>query len=88
MFKATTIDNAMIIERVTILPDRAKEVIITTAEKLIKQGFEEGKQRGEKRGEKKAKREDARRMIEEGLEENLIIKITGLSRDEVRRLTP
>jgi predicted transposase/invertase (TIGR01784 family) len=69
-----------------MLPDGAKEAIMTTAEKLRKQGREEGEKRGEQRGEKNAKLEDARRMLEEGLAVELIIKITGLSRDEVEKL--
>jgi predicted transposase/invertase (TIGR01784 family) len=47
---------------------------MTTAEKLMKQG------------EKKAKTEDARKMLEEGLAVELIVKVTGLSRDEVEKL--
>lgn len=86
IFMATTIDHAAILRKVTMLPDGAKEAIMTTAEKLIKQGLEKGLEEGEQRGEKKAKIEYARRMIEEGLEEDLIIRITGLSRDEVRAL--
>ena len=78
IFKATTIDAETVVRTVTALPEAAKETIMTTAEKLIKQGFGKGKQ--------EAKIEYARRMLEEGLDVELIVKITGLSRDEVEKL--
>jgi predicted transposase/invertase (TIGR01784 family) len=65
-----------------MLPEGAKEALMTTAEKLRKQGKQEGKLEGKREG----KLESARKMIEEGLDENLIIKITGLSREEVEAL--
>ena len=47
---------------------------MTTAERLKKQGREE------------AKLEDARRMFEEGLDDELIVRISGLSRQEALKL--
>jgi predicted transposase/invertase (TIGR01784 family) len=70
IFEATERNPKTLLQRVPMLPDRAKETIMTTAEKLRKQGILEA----------------ARRMLEEGLAEELIIKITGLSRDEVEKL--
>ena len=61
-----------------MLPKGAKEAIMTTAEKLRKQGRQEGKQEG--------KLEDARRMLEKGYPLEDIREITGLSRDEVEKL--
>ncbi len=55
---------------------------MTTAERLRKEGREEGWERVQK----EARMEEARRMLEEGLDVNLIIKITGLSLDEVQKL--
>jgi predicted transposase/invertase (TIGR01784 family) len=69
-----------------MLPDSAKEVIMTTAEKLRKQGKQEGKQEGLEEGAKKAKLEDARKMVAKGYPIDDICEITGLSRDEVERL--
>ena len=78
IFEATNIDPDTILRKIPMLPGRAKEAIMTTAEKLRKQGRQEGKQEG--------KIEAARRMLEEGLAEELIIKITGLSREEIQTL--
>ncbi len=86
IFEATEIDPEMILRRVPMLPDRAKETIMTTAEKLRKQGKQEGKQEGLEEGEKKAKLEDARRMLERGYPLDDICDITGLSREEVEML--
>jgi predicted transposase/invertase (TIGR01784 family) len=61
-------------------------MIMTTAEKLIKQGKQEGLEEGEQRGEKKAKLEDSRRMLAKGFPIEDICEITGLSRNEVEKL--
>ena len=78
LFKATVIDAETVVRAATALPETAKEMIMTTAEKLINQGKQEG--------EKKAKTEDARKMLEKGYPIEDICEITGLSRDEVEKL--
>ena len=55
---------------------------MTTAERLIKQGEE----RGLEQGLEQAKREDALRMLEEGLDIALIVRVTGLTLEEVEGL--
>jgi len=74
VYAATKIDADAIIKTVDALPKSAREVIMTTAEKLRKEG------------QKEAKLEDARKMLEEGFDEKLIVKITGLSQEAVRKL--
>jgi predicted transposase/invertase (TIGR01784 family) len=74
IYTATEIEAETIIKTVDALPQRAEEVVMTTAEKLRKEGREE------------AKLEDARKMLEEGLDEKLIMRITGLTLGEVRKL--
>ena len=90
VFKATKIDHAAILRKIPMLPDKAKEVIMTTAEKLRKQGkqegLEEGLEEGEKKGKQEAKLEDARRMLEKGYPIEDVCEITGLSLDEVEKL--
>ncbi len=86
VFKATKIDHAAILRNIPMLPDSAKEVIMTTAEKLRKQGKQEGKQEGLEEGAKKAKLEDARKMVAKGYPIDDICEITSLSRDEVEKL--
>jgi predicted transposase YdaD len=102
IYTATEIEAETIIKTVDALPQRAEEVVMTTAERLRKEGKEEGKEegreegkkegwekgqiKGREKGQKEAKLEDARKMIEEGLDEKMIMRITGLTRDEVRKL--
>ena len=45
IFKATTIDAETVVRTVTALPEAAKETIMTTAEKLRKQGLIEGEKK-------------------------------------------
>ena len=56
-------------------------------EKGIKEGRQEGRQEGKaegiKEGEKKAKLEDARKMLEEELTLEQIMRITGLTKEEI-----
>jgi hypothetical protein len=82
IFEATKIEPDTILEKLPMLPDGAKEAIMTTAEKLRKQGRQQGKQAGKLEG----KLEDARRMLEKGYPFEDICEITGLSRDEVEKL--
>ena len=55
--------------------------------KGIQEGIQKGIQKGETlgiaKGEKKAKLEDAKKMIEEGINIKTIIKITGLTKEEI-----
>jgi predicted transposase/invertase (TIGR01784 family) len=74
LFKATSLSAETIIKAVTPLPQNGKEAIMTTAEKLMEQG------------ELKKARQTAQRMLEEGLDIDLIVRVTGLSREEVEGL--
>jgi predicted transposase/invertase (TIGR01784 family) len=82
LFKATSLSAEEIIDAANTLPPNAKEAIMTTAEKLMKQGEE----RGLEKGVLAKAREDAQRMLDEGLDIELIIRVTGLSREEVEGL--
>ena len=85
VFAATTIKPEEIMR--AVLPENAQEAIMTTAQRLRKEGLEQGLERGLERGVvkglKQAKREDALRMLEEGLDIEMIVRVTGLSREEV-----
>ena len=48
-----------------------------------KEGKKEGKKEGIKEGEKKAKLETAKKMLQEGINIETIIKITGLKKEEI-----
>ena len=52
----------------------------------LKKGEEKGIKQGEKIGVKKGKQEMARNMLKEGLDINLIAKISGLTIDEIQEL--
>jgi hypothetical protein len=58
IFYAAPLDPDLILRSLPMLPDRAREVVMTTAEKLMKQGKQEGIQ--------ERKVEDTRRMIARG----------------------
>ena len=82
LFAATFIKPEDIVKTVNTLPKDAKEAMMTTAEWLRQEGLE----RGVIKGLKQAKTEDAQRMLDEGLDIELIVRVTGLSREEVERL--
>ena len=82
LFKATSLSAETIMKAVTPLPQNAKEAIMTTAERLMKQG----EKRGLERGLEQAKREDASRMLDKGYPIEDICDITGLSPYEVEEL--
>ncbi|MED3643644.1 hypothetical protein P5F75_09600 [Caldifermentibacillus hisashii] len=50
------------------------------------EGIEEGIKKGIEKGRKEGKREDAKMMLMEGLDLNMILKITGLTESEVLEL--
>ena len=51
------------------------------------EGFENGFEEGKSSGKKENQVETARQMLEEKLDINLISKITGMSKDEIEKLT-
>lgn len=63
---------------VNTLPEDAKEAMMTTAEWLRQEGLEQG--------ELKKARQTAQRMLDEDLDIELIVRVTGLSRKEVEKL--
>jgi len=78
IYCATEIEAEEILKTVEYLPNGAEETVMTTAERLRKEG--------QKEGQKEAKLEDARRMLIKGYPTKDVCEITGLSRDEVERL--
>ena len=86
----TDIPVETIMDSVEVLPTEAKEKAMTTAERLIEKGREEGLQKGKEvgisTGVKEAKREAARKMMKEGLDVSLIVRVTGLTEEELREL--
>jgi len=90
IYTATEIEAETIIKTVDVLPERAEEVVMTTAEKLRKEGKEEGQregwEKGQREGREKTNFEHARKMLQKGYSVRDISEITGLSREEVRKL--
>ena len=60
---------------------------MTIAEALIQKGKIEGLKEGEEKGIEKGKIEDAKKMLAEGFDVALITKITGLTVEEIEKLS-
>ncbi|GIW23700.1 MAG: hypothetical protein KatS3mg068_2707 [Candidatus Sericytochromatia bacterium] len=52
---------------------------------LVKPHYEKGLQEGKKKGELKAKIETAKKLIKKGIDINIIIEATGLSKKELKK---
>lgn len=63
---------------------------MTIAQQLERKGIEKGIQLGEQRGIEKGRNEGklevARTMLENGIDRNTVMKMTGLSEDELAQL--
>ncbi len=79
-----------ILRRMALKADLARrdynQAMYDAEERGKRAGIEVGTKAGIETGAKKAKLEDARKMLEKGIELNLIIEITGLSREEIEVL--
>ncbi|MFW5800232.1 MAG: Rpn family recombination-promoting nuclease/putative transposase, partial [Spirochaetota bacterium] len=62
------------------------EVVMTLEDKLIEKGRKEGIKEGEERGEKRKAIETAKKMKNDGVEINIIMKYTELSKEEIEKL--
>ncbi|WNN43718.1 Rpn family recombination-promoting nuclease/putative transposase [Winslowiella toletana] len=67
-----------------------EELLMTIAQKLEQKGRQEGRQEGRiegiQLGELKAKREVARMMLAKGLSPSVVIEMTGLTEDELKKI--
>ncbi|EMN72114.1 hypothetical protein LEP1GSC100_0398, partial [Leptospira interrogans serovar Bataviae str. UI 08561] len=61
-----------------------EDLAMTTAEKLRKEGEIKGEMKGELKGIIKGKIEDARIMFKEGFELDVVLRITGLTEQELK----
>lgn len=59
---------------------------MTIAEKLITEGMEKGIEKGMEKGVEKGKLEVAENLLRLGMGIDVIIKATGLSEEEVRKI--
>lgn len=55
-------------------------------EKGIQQGIQQGIQLGEQRGIEKGKLEVARTMLQNGIDHNTVMKMTGLTEDDLAQI--
>ena len=62
------------------------EVVMTIAEKLMTEGMEKGMEKGIERGMEKGKLEVAENLLRLGMGIDMIIKATGLSEEEIRKI--
>jgi len=65
-----------------LISDDKGNIAMTTAERLMKQGFEQGKLEGKLEG----KLDTAKNLLKEKMPVNKISEITGLSVDEIQKL--
>lgn len=63
-----------------------RKLAIMDQKALRASGYDEGHAIGKKEGKIEGKKEDAKQMLKEGLDIELIIKITGLTKDEIAKL--
>lgn len=82
IFAATPIEPEELMRAVNTLPQNAKEAIMTTAQRLRKEGLEQGWEKGAI----VKSRETAKRMLDKGYPFEDICDITGLTRKEVEGL--
>ncbi|WP_235612572.1 Rpn family recombination-promoting nuclease/putative transposase [Vibrio cyclitrophicus] len=64
-----------------------EDTLMTIAEQLRQQGEQRGRQEGIQLGEAKALKEMARKMMLNGMDQQAIMDVTGLSADELTRLS-
>lgn len=63
-----------------------EDQLMTIAQQLEQKGVEKGILLGEQRGIEKGKLEVARTMLQNGLDRNTIMKLTGLTADELAKI--
>ena len=59
---------------------------MTIAQQLEQKGIEKGIEPGEQRGIEKGKLEVARTMLQNGLDRDTVMKMTGLSADDLAQI--
>lgn len=62
------------------------DALMTIAQQLEQKGIEKGIQQGEQRGIEKGKLEVARTMLQNGIDRNTVIKMTGLTEDDLAQI--
>ncbi len=68
------------------LTDKGREIFMSVADQLRKEGEIKGIEKGIQEGEIKGKKEVAKRMLQLNMNEEQIIAVTGLSKDEIERI--
>jgi len=79
-------DVNKVVNKVGIIYPEGSEVIMTIADIWKEEGKMEGKKEGKIEGIKKAKEAVAKNAIKEGMEFQLIEKLTGLTRQEIKEI--
>jgi predicted transposase/invertase (TIGR01784 family) len=71
---------------VTNISQSGGDFVMSTAEKLIKQGLEKGLEEGLEKGKKEKQIEIAKNMLEENADKSFISKVTGLHTNEIEQI--
>ena len=67
------------------LEEGRKQGLTEGIKKGIKEGIKEGIEQGKEKGKKEKAKEIARKMLEENISLDLILKITGLTKEEIKQ---
>lgn len=62
------------------------DALMSIAQQLEQKGIEKGIQQGEQRGIEKGKLEVARTMLQNGIDRNTVMKMTGLTEDDLAQI--
>lgn len=82
----TEIEDSYIDDCLSTISPEGGRISMTTAMKLRQEGRQEGHQEGIQEGRKETKLEDARKMLENGADVEFVIKVTGLSIQEIEQI--
>ena len=74
------------VRRMAFLREKAERDYVTNMSGAREEGIEEGMKEGIKEGEKKKAIKIAKEMLKEGIEREKIIKITGLTGEEIDKI--
>ncbi|QDK24184.1 Rpn family recombination-promoting nuclease/putative transposase [Leptospira weilii] len=64
--------------------EQYEELTVTTAERLISEGIQQGIEKGVQQGKIEGKIETARNMLSEDIQLNVVLRITGLSEQDLK----
>lgn len=80
------VDSVVFVRELAQRVPQHGDELMTIAQQLEQKGIEIGEQRGIEKGEREATLKIARTMLENGIEPRSVMKMTGLTEDEIQQL--